>query len=420
MTVVPPLPAGLAARAEAVAGLIAERLDTPARADAAAVRAARQSDVSFWAGASLSEGHAGLALLHRHAAGREEGQGRARAFTRAAFAATGQSPLHHPGLFDGTAGLAFALQDVSRDEPRFLPSLGRLHEQLARQVIDADWPRVPGAVADHHYDLVYGAAGIAVQLCAAAPATPLVEEALERCLRHLVWVAADGNWAVGGRLDTGMAHGAAGIAAALAAAWRRDRRVPGQRAAMEELTGWLLAVGDGGTGPGRGGSGAGVAGGAGGLRWSRVVPADGGETAPAWCHGTGGVAAGLLAVARATGDPGLEARAFAALDGLLDRVADGDVPRSPTVCHGLAGIAALAHEFAAHGSAGAARALPGLTLRLVDAADPGLPLLYRDHETTGHVVDNPGLLTGAAGIALTLRALATGHRPGWWSVLFPR
>ncbi|MFD9296559.1 hypothetical protein ACFWB1_15755, partial [Streptomyces goshikiensis] len=111
MTVVPSLPAGLAARAEAVAGLIAERLDTPARADAAAVRAARQSDVSFWASASLSEGHAGLALLHRHAAGREEGQGRARAFTRAAFAATGQSPLHHPGLFDGTAGLAFALQD---------------------------------------------------------------------------------------------------------------------------------------------------------------------------------------------------------------------------------------------------------------------------------------------------------------------
>lgn len=56
----------------------------------------------------------------------------------------------------------------------------------------------------------------------------------------------------------------------------------------------------------------------------------------------------------------------------------------------------------------------------MDTADPDLPLLYRDHETTGHIVDNPGLLTGAAGIALTLRALATGHRPGWWTVLLPR
>ncbi|WP_051762346.1 lanthionine synthetase LanC family protein [Streptomyces virginiae] len=394
------LPPGLAARAGAVADLIGERLATPARADAAAVRAARQTDMSFWSGASLSEGHAGLALLHRHT-----GVDRASAFVRAAFSATRENPLDHPGLFDGTAGLAFALQDVSRDESRFLPGLGRLHEQLARQVIATDWPRLPGAVADHHYDLVYGAAGITVQLCSASPVTSAVEEALDRCLRYLVWVATAGHWAVHGRLDTGMSHGAAGIAAALAAAWRRGRRVPGQRAALDELTAWLLAVGRGGGH---------------GLRWPRTVPADDREAAPAWCHGTGGVAAGLLAVARATGDRGLEDRAFAALDGLLDRVAAGDVPRSPTVCHGLAGLVVLAHEFASHGSQGAARALPGLARRLVDAADPDLPLLYRDHETTGHIVDNPGLLTGAAGIALTLRALATGHRPGWWTVLLPQ
>ncbi|THA83256.1 lanthionine synthetase C family protein [Streptomyces sp. A0592] len=408
------LPAALAARAGAVADLIGERLHTPALAAAAAVRAARQTDMSFWADASLSEGHAGLALLHlqaaRSAAANGSGTGkkefdRASAFVRAAFSATREIPMEHPGLFDGTAGLAFALQDVARDEPRFLPSLGRLHDQLARQVIATDWPRLPGAVADHHYDLVYGAAGIAVQLCSASPVTPVVEEALDRCLRHLVWVATDGHWAVDGRLDTGMSHGAAGITAALATAWRRGRRVPGQRAALDELATWLLDAGSGG---GRG------------LRWTRTVPTDDGEAAPAWCHGTGGVAAGLLAVSRATGDRGLEEQAFAALDGLLDRVFAGDVPRSPTVCHGLAGLAVLAHEFAAHGSGGAARALPDLARRLVDSADPDLPLLYRDHETTGHIVDNPGLLTGAAGVALTLRALATGHRPGWWSVLLPQ
>ncbi|MFD3938850.1 lanthionine synthetase LanC family protein [Streptomyces sp. NPDC058611] len=414
MTDAPVLPADLVGRAAAVADLIGERLDTPERADAAAVRAARQTDTPFWSGASLSEGHAGLALLHLHAArssadvgsaGREEGFERASAFIRAAFSATREDPLEHPGLFDGTAGLAFALQDVSRDEPRFLPSLGRLNEQLARQVLAAAWPEQPGAVADHHYDLVYGAAGTAVQLCAAPTATPVVEQALERCLRYLVWVAAERNRAVAGRLDTGMSHGAAGIAAALATAWHQDRRVPGQRAALDGLTGWLLAVGHG---DGRR------------LQWPRAVPTDDGEAAPAWCHGTGGVAAGLLAVARATGDRGLRDLAFAALDGLLDRVAAGDVPRSPTVCHGLAGLVALAHEFAGHGSAGAARTLPALARRLVDAADPNLPLVYRDHETTGHVVDNPGLLTGAAGVALTLRTLATGHRPGWWNALLPR
>ncbi|MEU2160333.1 lanthionine synthetase LanC family protein [Streptomyces sp. NPDC019208] len=413
MTVAPFLPPDVAARAGAVAALIRERLDTPDRAAAAAARAAEQTDTPFWHGASLSEGHAGLALLHVHAArGAAVGEERDRAlqrsfsFVRAAFSATRQKPLAHPGLFEGTAGIAFVLQDISLEEPRFLGSLGGLHEQLGRQVLATPRPRRPGAVADHHYDLLYGSAGVVAHLCSVRPTTPLVERALEKSLRYLVWVATDGRWAVEGRLDTGMSHGAAGIAAALAAAWRRGHRVPGQRAALDEVTEWLLAVGDGGGCR---------------LRWPRSVPAaEPGEAGPAWCHGTGGVAAGLLAVAEALDDRALETEAFAALDGLLDRVAGGDVPRSPTVCHGLAGIAALAQEFAAKGSDGAARALPGLARRLVDAADPDLPLVYRDHETTGHVVDNPGLLTGAAGVALTLSALATGHRPGWWKVLFPR
>ncbi|MEV8534867.1 lanthionine synthetase LanC family protein [Streptomyces sp. NPDC051211] len=123
-------------------------------------------------------------------------------------------------------------------------------------------------------------------------------------------------------------------------------------------------------------------------------------------------------MATATGDEALKAQAFSALDGLLDRVAAGDAPRSPTVCHGLAGLVALAQEFAAHGSPGAARAVPRLVEDLLDTADPDRPLVYRDHETTGQLVDNPGLLTGAAGVALTLRAVATGERPSWWEVLF--
>ncbi|WP_052229906.1 lanthionine synthetase LanC family protein [Streptomyces sp. CT34] len=413
----PLLSTGLAARANAVASLIRERLDSPASADAHAAHAVGQSDVSFWNGASLSEGHAGLALLHLHAAhtaerGEEGKRSRDRAFSfvRAAFAATQENALTHPGLFDGTAGLAFVLRAVSDDEPRFLPSLAALDEQLSRQVLAMELPRHPGVVADHHYDLVYGCAGILAHLCHVRPASPLVEQALQRCLRYLLWVGADRRWAVEGRLDTGMSHGAAGIAAALATAWRHGHRLPGQRLVLDQLVAWLLEVGSSG---GRQ------------LQWPRSVPATphldaGDEAVPAWCHGTGGVAAGLLTVAGATGDRALETRAFAALDGLLDRVAAGDVPRSPTVCHGLAGLVALAYEFAVRGSEGAARGLAWLVADLLDAAEPEQALVYRDRETTGHIVDNPGLLTGAAGVALTLRAIATGHRPSWWQVLFLR
>ncbi|MEV8534868.1 lanthionine synthetase LanC family protein [Streptomyces sp. NPDC051211] len=262
----PLLPASLAARADAVASLIRERLDTPERADAHAVRAAGQTDMSFWTGASLSEGYAGLALLHLHASrgardetDRKRSLDRAFAFVRAAFSATQESPLTHPGLFDGMAGLAFVLQDVSVDEQRFLPSLARLHEQLARHTLAMELPRRSGAVAGHHFDLVYGSAGVLAQLCAAPSTTPLVEQALERCLDHLVWVGNERRWAVGGRLCTGMSHGAAGIAAALAAAWRHGHRLPGQRLVLDRLVEWLLWAG---TAEGRR------------LQWPKELPSD--------------------------------------------------------------------------------------------------------------------------------------------------
>ncbi|MFG3507401.1 lanthionine synthetase LanC family protein [Streptomyces sp. NPDC047821] len=423
------LPPDLAARAESLAALVGERLDTPRRAEEHAERAARQTDLPLWNGSSLSEGHAGLALLHLHA-GRADTAFR---FLRAAFDATAHEPLTRPGLFDGTAGLALVLADCCTAEPRFLPSLHALHERLSRQVLHTAWPRREGGVADHEYDLVYGSAGILVHLSTTPHKNPDILRAVEHCLDHLVWLAEEtgedtpARWMISpercaaygglqstypyGYLDTGMSHGAAGMAAALAVAWREGHRRPGHREALDRLTDWLLRVGTAG---GRD------------RQWPRAVPvtaqgreatAEGAEAVPSWCHGTAGVAAALLTVAGATGDRALAAEAFAALDGVLAR---GGGHGTPTVCHGVAGLAALAHEFAARDSAGAARALPGLVRRLMTAADPVRhPLVFRDRETTGHVVDNPGLLTGAAGVAVTLHALATGHRPTWWNALMP-
>ncbi|MEV3989784.1 lanthionine synthetase LanC family protein [Streptomyces sp. NPDC049837] len=430
MNSAPFLPAGLAERADSLATLVRERLDTPGRAEAHAARAGEQTDLPMWSGSSLSEGHAGLALLHLHAGDHEA----AFRFLRAAFDATARSPLTHPGLFDGTAGLALVLEDCCAAEPRFLPSLRALRERLCGQVLHTAWPRREGTVSDHDYDLVYGSAGILSHLSTTPHKTPLVVQAVDHCLDHLVWLGTESDegvparWMISperysaygdlavtypyGYLDTGMSHGAAGMAAALAVAWREGHRRPGHREALARLTDWLLAVGTAG---GRD------------RQWPRAVPvtaqgregtAEGAEAVPAWCHGTAGVAAALLTVAEATGDRALAAEAFAALDGVLAR---GGGHATPTVCHGVAGLAALAHEFAARGSAGAARALPGLVERLVAAAEPGRhPLVFRDRETTGHLVDNPGLLTGAAGIAMTLRAIVTGHRPTWWKALVPQ
>ncbi|MCZ0995289.1 hypothetical protein O1L44_22400 [Streptomyces noursei] len=412
----PLLPPELAARANAVASVIRERLDSPAGADAHAARAAGQSDLSFWNGASLSEGHAGLALLHLHAARTAErgaegewSRDRAFSFVRAAFAATQEEALTHPGLFDGTAGLAFVLREVAADEPRFLPSLAALDEQLSRQVLAMELPRRPGAVAAHHYDLVYGCAGVLAHLCHVRPTTPLVEQALQRCLRYLMWVGADQRWAVEGRLDTGMSHGAAGIAAALATAWRHGHRLPGQRLVLDRLVAWLLEVGSrGGRQPG----------GRDPSPWTRTSTT---ETKP--CPpGATGPGSGRRAAHRSRrdrrpgpGSTGVRRAGRAARPGRRrGRAAFAHrVPRPRRMRRARPRVRRA-------GQRGRRAGLARLVTELLDAAEPERALVYRDRETTGHVVDNPGLLTGAAGVALALRATATGRRPSWWRVLFLR
>ncbi|CAM5351651.1 Lanthionine synthetase C family protein OS=Streptomyces rimosus subsp. rimosus (strain ATCC / DSM 40260 / JCM 4667 / NRRL 2234) OX=1265868 GN=SRIM_031550 PE=4 SV=1 [Streptomyces rimosus subsp. rimosus] len=78
-------------------------------------------------------------------------------------------PLEFHALFAGTSGLAFALADVTRDEPRFGPSLDRMHERLADQVLAAPPHRTERAVSDLDYDLVTGASGTLVHLSSASP-----------------------------------------------------------------------------------------------------------------------------------------------------------------------------------------------------------------------------------------------------------
>jgi lantibiotic biosynthesis protein len=49
----------------------------------------------------------------------------------------------------------------------------------------------------------------------------------------------------------------------------------------------------------------------------------------------------------------------------------------------------------------------------VEACSPDYRLGVRDETVPGTFVDNPGLLTGAAGVALVLLATATPVLPEW-------
>ncbi|MBD0695382.1 lanthionine synthetase [Streptomyces sp. CBMA123] len=417
--------------------LVVSRTATTDQWTELALRAADQAAVPMgWYPPSLSHGQAGLALLHLYAA--RAGLGdleHAHGHIREAVLATQVEPLSGPGLFGGTAGLTLALADCAEDEPRFRPSLLRLYEQLAGQAIATEWPGDEHPLSDSDYDVVNGAAGVLTCLSALADPSPTVREAVAVLLDRLIRPSGpdrpDGTtpgWLlrpevyppVGdyhrqyphGYLNLGVSHGVPGVAVALAVAWAAGHRRPGQREALAALTGWLLRhrlTDD--QGP----------------LWANGVPVDEhGAERPlahchdqlAWCYGTAGIAAALLAVADSTEDAGLRASAVEAFEAALRRAATAEL-RAPTLCHGLAGLVMLAREFAPH-SAAAGEALPGLLERLLAYADPRHPVVFADEDVPGNTVDDPGLLSGAAGVALALLAALAPERPAWFRVFLGR
>lgn len=426
-----------ASRAREFAELIVRRTGTTEDVLALAARSAEQATYpAGWYMPGLSHGHAGLALLHLEAARTGiADHDLAFGYVREAFAATELEPLEGPGLFGGTSGLALALAECAKDEPRFAPSLWRLHDQLAQQVIDNVYPTVERAVSDEHYDLITGAAGTLAYLSSVHEPDAKSVTAIELLADYLIWLSEPSDdehtprrWLLTpqsyppldtyhqkyphGYLNLGLAHGVPGVVAALASAWRAGHRRPGHRAAMDALTSWIrdshssdrfgpvwadgVAVDENG----------------------RELPPDAHCDQIAWCYGTAGVCASLLTVARATGDEDLAQVAVDGFDAVLARTRETTL-LSPTLCHGHSGILALCLEFGDR-SPYAREVAPLLLDELLAYGDPSRPLVFADQETPGVYVDDPSFLTGAAGVALTLLAAVSELRPGWFTALTGR
>ncbi|MFF9482808.1 lanthionine synthetase C family protein [Streptomyces sp. NPDC014733] len=452
----PPRPPAPRSRAAEVAYEVAGRLADPQRTAEA---------FPDLAPLSLDHGYPGLALLHAELShGRPE-------FRRAAHAHLGAAAARlagrtDQGLYQGIPALALAAHAARRTPDDYAALLTRLDAALDRLVaraleperarLDAGRPGVPFP----RFDLVSGVSGLARLLLLRRAAH---EGTLTEALGHLVRLArpllldgtpVPGWWAPGGpstpgsadpryphgHVNFGLAHGISGPLAVLSAALRAGVPVPGLREAVTDLVAELLAhrTEEGG--------------------WPALIPLEryGAEPpAPgrtAWCYGTPATAAALHQAGRALGDTGL---CTLAADALAD---DLDHPRRVTdhaFCHGHAGLLHLCHtltedtphpRLTAHRDALAARLVAAYDPELpygfpavaaVDGPDvphgsraetalegadgPGLPYGTRSPATPersgapepvgGGIPAGPGLLGGAAGIALALHAYATDAPP---------
>ncbi|MFE1579064.1 lanthionine synthetase LanC family protein [Streptomyces fradiae] len=268
----------------------------------------------------------------------------------------------HTGLHDGgLSGTLVGLRLGAALHPRLGLVADRLRDRLADAAATRGGREEGVRLAD--YDLIVGPAGGLLAHCAGAAPEPrhlapyrdrlvlLCDSGDLRRLRtdgytghpHLSWLQ--------GRVNTGMGHGAAGVATALAAAVRHTG--PAAADALRRVAAWLEAqeYED--------------------ERGVRTWPGAGldGRTPPrtavprqAWCYGAPGVAWALWDAADALGDGAAADRAVEVFTRLADRYDEdfhlyGDGPADVLgLCHGAGGVLAVADAFARHaGHAGAAR-----------------------------------------------------------------
>lgn len=389
---------------------IAERLLDPQRVAEAA---------PSYGIATLADGLPGTALLHaRLSAVDPVFATAARAHWDAAAERAAAVPAQGAGIFGTFGGLTASLvlgSSYLSDPDVTATATVRSVRWLSARAVDiaayqTESVRAGGSGTSWHvYDAISGLAGIGRILLAAltgghVSAEPGLVAALTAMTTMLTdngealpgwWVPTEQHPPVvaarldpGGAADTGLAHGVAGPLAFLALAQSAGYTVAGQTTAIRDTVGWLARwrIDD--------------------HDWPNHVTgqelADGavaqrpGRRA-AWCYGVPGIARSLLHAAHALGDDdlGQAARADLARLGTQHAIWDAE---GPTLCHGYAGLLRCTADFDRDVAEQAAAAV----MQSMDYDRP----FSAAHVEHGARHDNPGYLTGAAGVALTLSEVA--------------
>lgn len=415
--------------------VIAERLRDPEHVLSAVERAKAQSDEFFWGGASLTSSFGSLALFYLFLSRSFPNQGwedLAHMYLRLAAQATNEHPLLHPGLFSGSTGFAFILSLFCQDESRYQKTFERTLDDALEQILNIPALKqdTSHSIPNTDYEAISGVAGILAFLISLSSPTYMIQDSIKRLLDYLVWLSDHDEsgrvrWFISpehlptfgpyhnhypnGYFNLGLSHGIPGPLAALSLAWQAGYRVPGQRAAIERISSWLIEhqVSDrwGLNWP----SGIPLELSQEPQRWNRLQP-----TRAAWCYGAPGILAALSLAGCAITDEALQHLALKGLEVALNRPIETQNIDSPTICHGISGLLAISLRFAHMSSNQSIKAhLSKLVGKILDACSSRFLLGVRDEARQDQFVDDPGFLTGASGVGLVLLAAATPVAPQW-------
>lgn len=406
----------IAKRARQAVEGIAAAIPKQAGPPIARPRAARKR---LFRDASLAGGTAALAVFYAYLSRVVTGKDYKKTSLRYLQEAgdTVESVVMDPSLYGGFSGVAWATAHLQRRlfEPAEEISTEAIDEALRNHV---NRPRWRG-----DYDLINGLVGFGVYALERLPSPAAVaclegvvdrlEETSRRRAGGMTWHTSPSllpehqrKECPRGFYNVGLAHGMPGVIALLGAAWASGVRRRKTRKLLDGAVAWLLrqklAKSPGACFP----------------AW--IAPGLKREgSRSAWCYGDPGVAAALLCAARSVGEPAWEREALEIARGAANRPSDQAGVLDAGLCHGSAGLAHIFNRmYQATGDVPLARAARfwfdrTLTMRKRGRGVGGFSALASKEDGTRYWDDDPGILTGAAGIALALLAATTSIEPAW-------
>lgn len=400
--------------------LIADRLASPDTAPAG------RTSQDWWR-QSLAHGMPGIALLHIELAAGDLGP-----WQRAHdwLAAAARAPItsgadSHP--YYGAPAFAHALTCAADLLPgSYQRTLAALDQQIAadaRRRLTAAHRRIDlghlPALAE--FDALQGLTGYGVHLLRRNSDGEDLRAVLDYLVRLTAPITVDGEVLPGwwtstgpsgkpdarfphGHANNGMAHGITGVLSLLSTAARHGHRVTGQLEAIQTICEWLDRW-QTNTGP----------------AWPYWITHEqhrtgqlptGRPVRPSWCYGTAGTARAQQLAALALGDTTrqhtAETAAIAALTDPGQLAATTDI----SLCHGYAGLAHIAARMAGDALPATAHQLRSLPPALLDAVhEPGTDPDLAATALISSADGGPGLLDGAAGVALAVLAASSTTPP---------
>ena len=366
--------------------------------------------------ASLAGGTAGLAVLFAYLG--EAGVDR-DGFEKASelldeSADTVASVVMDSSFYGGFSGIAWAVSHVTNPADDEDDPAADVDAEVLSLLDGPPW------IGD--YDLVSGLVGLGVYALERLP-RPASAQALHRIVDRLGATAERGDGGVtwrtspdvmtaqlrqecpDGHHNLGLAHGLPGVVALLGQIAAAGVSPEKARALLDGAVAWLLRQkrpGEGSTFP----------------HW--VVPGvEPGDCRSAWCYGDPGVAASLLLAARSVGEPEWEREALEIGLRAARRPVEAAGVLDAGLCHGAAGLGHVFNRmWQITGDEELRRAAAFWLERALAMREPGTGLAgfrsaWREDDGTLRQVQDPGLLSGVAGIALALLAAATPIEPEW-------